>query len=157
MHYEKLPKGTSNLTTAGILAVGGCLGLGVTVTGFLAVYGIIGLFADYFYGGAGIILTTHEAWYLAALTMMAIVTSVMLAFLAFDMNILSRKALGLSKRVIFPILATAILVDYQASFVPSVDRLSNTWLLLISLTVPLCGILPRLFLNTKPARKVHSR
>lgn len=87
----------------------------------------------------------------------ASITAVMLSFLAYDMNILSRKAVTLSRVMWVPTLITAVLLWWQHVHTSFQYHLSIWWPIAVSVSVVLGGFLPALLLTTKAAQKVHNR
>lgn len=157
LKYQKLPKNTKPSTVAGVLFIGACLGYGIAVHGFIALYGLGGFLNNYFFPANNLPLADNEAAYLGLMGLAAAVCAVWLSFAAFDMNILSKKARLVAQSVGVPIIIVIGLVYYQIHAPAFKNHLSASWLTAAWLTFPLCGLLPAIFLNTKAARKLHNR
>lgn len=157
LKYKKLPKNTPHSVVLGILFIGFCLSYSIVATGLVAVYGLIGLFGGYFYYGSSIIISMHEAWYLGMLVLVSSITCVMLSFLAYYMNTLSKKTYSLSRVMSFPAILTTFAVLAQNKSSVFTYHISTPAVLAVSMIILFGGLFPALFLSTKAARKVHNQ
>lgn len=157
VRYEKLSKQTPARVVLGILGIGLCLSYGIMASGLVAIYALIGLLAGYFYPESSIIISGKEAIYLGVILAAAAVTVVMLSFLAYFMNTLSRITYRLSRVLWVPAIFLGLLVWWQSTADVFTHHISDSAVLAVAAIVPLCGILPALFLSTPAARKLHRR
>lgn len=157
LEYKKLPKKTPHSVVLGILFIGFCLSYSIVASGLVAVYGLIGLFGGYFYYGSSINIDAREAWYLGLLTVIAGVTAVMLSFLAYYMNTLSKKTYRLSRVMSIPTIITAFAVLMHNKSNVFTYHISTPATVAVAMIILLGGLLPAIFLSSKAARKVHNQ
>lgn len=156
MHYEKLPKTTPAWLKWSVFIIGGCLGLSIGTTALLGLYGLSGFLSNLFYPDS-LNISMHESAYLGAFGVVAAITAVMLSFLAYDMNILSKHSLSLSRVVWLPLMLTAALAYWQQSSSSLQYHVGAVPVVAAITCIVLGGIFPWLLLRTPAGRKLHNR
>ena len=151
-----MPKNTPKWLVWAVFLIGGCLGLSIGVTGLLALYGVYGFVGNMFFV-ASLDISPHQAEYLGAMGLVAAIACVLLSFLAYDMNVLTRRSIALSKIVWLPLVLTAIMVWWARHNTNFTHRPHALWLAGAAASIILGGILPWLLLRTKAAQKLHNR
>lgn len=155
--YEKLPKGTSKKTQYGVMIVGLFIGLGLAVQSFITIYALSALFMPVFFPDVNLHLTGSDLTLFIVQAFSGAVAMLMLGYVAFFMDRLSKRALPFSRYTWIPILTTYICVALPRHTDWFTYHLGLGWALGCLTAIPLSGVLPYFFLRTKDAQRLHSR
>jgi hypothetical protein len=156
LKFEQLPKKTPRWLAVSIFLTGGCLGYAIGVNALVALYGIFGFMANFFFPNA-LTISTSEAISFGVFGLVAGITAIMLSFLAYDMNVLSRKAIFRSRIMWIPTLVTSALLWLHHVHSSFQYHLSIWWPIITTATIIFGGFIPALLLGSKAAQKVHNR
>jgi len=155
--YEKLPKGTSKRTQNLVVLVGILLGFCFVVEGLMALYAFCGLLAPLFFSNVSIPLQPRDTVLFIVQALSGSFACLLLGYVAFFMDRLSKRALPFSRWPYAPIIITYLCVATPRHSPGFSYHLGSGWAVATLLAIPLGGIIPYLFLRTRAARKLHSR
>jgi len=155
--YKSLPKNTPISVVIGILLTGVGLSYSIVVCGLVAIFGLTGLFGEYFYSASNIAISGKEAVALGLLVVLSVITTVMFSFLAFYMNRLSKKTYRLSRIVWLPSSLTVAYFLWLANSHVLATNIETSGVVAVKIIIPLGAILPALFFSQSSTRKVHNR
>jgi len=156
LRYQKLPAGTSRWLTLAILLTGGCLGYSISINAVIALYGFTGFLSNLFFPGS-LPISPHEAVYFGVLGVAAAISATMLSFFAYDMNVLSRRAVFRSRIMWIPTLLVTALLYWQHTRSSFQYHLNLSWCIALACSIVLGGVIPAVVLSTAAARKLHSK
>ncbi len=155
--YEKLPKNTPKLTRKLVVLTGGFLGFCFVVQGLMALYALCALLAPLFFSSVFIPLHTRDTVLFTVQALSGAFACLLLGYVAFFMDRLSKRALPFSRWPWAPIVITYLCIAAPRHVHGFGYRLGLGWALACLAAIPLGGLFPYMFLRTKPARKLHNR
>lgn len=154
--YQKLPASTPKWLTYSLLVTGGFLGYSIGICALVALYGLFGFLANFFYPGS-FTVSPSEAAYLGVLGIVAVAAAVVLGFLAYFMNGLSKKSVRIAKIAWMPVALTAALAWLQLGDTTRQYHLNVWWCIGVTVAIVLGGLVPAWLLGTTAGRKLHNK
>jgi hypothetical protein len=155
LRYVGLPRSTPPRIKAGVVLCALLIGASIFVEAMITIYGLIGVFGQFFFETAQLPINRADGTMFALIAISAGTATIMLSYLAYYMNRLSKKARSVSRWVFVPLLTTLLLVTVDRTRLSLNYHISWVWVWCAYEVIVMGGLLPALFLHTRGARKLH--